>query len=86
MAVLPDGEVHACRKFPSPIGHLDDSTLTEIYHSPTAQRYRLGSSACRTCDIRPVCGGCPAVSHGFGRDIFAEIDPYCFKKQQSDPT
>ncbi len=38
-----------------------------------------GSSACNTCEIRPVCGGCLAVSYGFGKDIFNELDPYCFR-------
>ncbi len=24
-------------------------------------------------------GGCPAVSFGFGQDIFNDLNPYCFK-------
>lgn len=78
LALLPDGEVHACRKFPSLIGNLSTSSLAEIYEGEAARRYRRGSAACRECPIRPVCGGCLAVTHGFGRDIFAERDPYCF--------
>ncbi|MBM3853151.1 MAG: selenobiotic family peptide radical SAM maturase, partial [Verrucomicrobia bacterium] len=34
VALLPDGEIHACRKFPSPIGHLREDTLDACYHSP----------------------------------------------------
>ena len=30
MSVLPDGEVHACRKFPSPIGNLLTQCIEEI--------------------------------------------------------
>jgi radical SAM protein with 4Fe4S-binding SPASM domain len=78
-ALLPDGEVHACRKFPSPIGNIRQQRFSEIYWSDSAKRYRTGSSACRECEIRPVCGGCLAVVHGFGKDIFTDIDPYCFK-------
>ena len=79
VALLPDGEVHACRKFPSPIGNIHQHRLEDIYQGDVAKRYRAGSSACRGCGIRPVCGGCLAVAHGFGRDIFDELDPYCFK-------
>ncbi|MHB8808792.1 MAG: thio(seleno)oxazole modification radical SAM maturase SbtM [Desulfobulbaceae bacterium] len=86
LALLPDGEVHACRKFPSPIGNLSTSSLAEIYENEAARRYRSGSAACRECPIRPVCGGCLAVTHGFGRDIFAERDPYCFIERLQNPS
>lgn len=80
VSLLPDGEVHACRKLPSLLGNIYRDSLTDIYTSPLAERYRLGSSACTNCEIRPACGGCPAVSYGFGLDIFTDLDPYCFKK------
>jgi selenobiotic family peptide radical SAM maturase len=79
VAMLPDGEVHACRKFPSPIGNIHEQRLAEVYQSEAAKMYRAGSSACRDCEIRPVCGGCLAVAHGFGKDIYQDRDPYCFK-------
>ncbi|MEE4314982.1 MAG: thio(seleno)oxazole modification radical SAM maturase SbtM [Desulfofustis sp.] len=78
VALLPDGEIHACRKLPSLLGNLYQDSLAEIYHSPLAERYREGSSACRSCRLRPVCRGCPAVVSGLGQDIFKECDPYCF--------
>lgn len=80
VSLLPDGEVHACRKFPSLIGNINQETLETIYHSSTAESYRSGSAGCSGCEIRPVCGGCLAVSYGFGQDIFSEVDPYCFFK------
>ncbi len=79
VSLLPDGEVHACRKLPSPIGNVCKQSFAEIYHGEIARRYRAGSSACKDCEIRPVCGGCLAVSYGFGKDIFNELDPYCFR-------
>jgi len=79
VSLLPEGEVHACRKLPSPIGNIQEQSFAEIYHGEMAKRYRAGSSACNDCEIRPVCGGCLAVSYGFGNDIFTEIDPYCFR-------
>lgn len=79
VSLLPDGEVHACRKLPSLLGNIYKDSLTEIYRSALAEQYRLGSSACAQCEIRPACGGCPAVSFGFGRNIFSDLDPYCFQ-------
>jgi selenobiotic family peptide radical SAM maturase len=81
VAVLPDGEVHACRKFPSLIGNIYKQSIAEIYDSHIARRYRSGTQACRSCPIRPVCGGCLAVVHGQGLDIFEERDPYCFMNE-----
>jgi selenobiotic family peptide radical SAM maturase len=78
LAVLSDGEVHACRKFPSAIGNVYCQGIAEIYDSPQAQRYRAGCTACHTCKLLPVCGGCLAVAHSLGRDIFTERDPFCF--------
>jgi len=78
LAILPDGEVHACRKFPSYIGNLHFQSIGEIYDSDAAHRYRGGTEACKSCSIRPVCGGCLAVMYGQGLDIFEARDPHCF--------
>jgi selenobiotic family peptide radical SAM maturase len=78
VAVLPDGEVHACRKFPSPIGSLLRQDLGEIYESPAARRYRAGCRACAGCALRPTCGGCMASAFGRGLNVFEERDPFCF--------
>jgi len=77
LALLPDGEVHACRKLPSLVGHLRDGSLDIVYHSAAAARYRRGSSACQACRLRPHCGGCMAVSFGRGRDPLVDRDPDC---------
>ena len=78
IALLPDGEVHACRKFPSPIGNAVRDGIAAVYESAAARAYRAGCSACRDCAIRPVCGGCLAVAHGFGLDPLRDRDPLCF--------
>jgi selenobiotic family peptide radical SAM maturase len=78
VTLLPDGEVHACRKLPSFIGSLQTQSLAEIYDSDAAQRYRLGPDACRGCVIRAVCGGCLASAKSCGLDIFQDRDPFCF--------
>jgi selenobiotic family peptide radical SAM maturase len=82
LAVLPDGEVHACRKFPSPVGNIFEKTLETIYDSPEANIYRKGTEACRDCVLRPVCGSCLAVVQGMGGKLFRDRDPFCFYKRQ----
>lgn len=78
VSVLPDGEVHACRKFPSLLGNIFTQSLNDIYAGKQAERYRTGSTSCLDCKLRPVCRGCPAVTYGFGLDVFSSRDPYCF--------
>lgn len=78
VALLPDGEVHACRKFPSPLGNIRETSLGVIYATARARRYREGSTACSGCRLKNVCGGCPAVTHGQGLDPLVDRDPHCF--------
>lgn len=83
LTLLPDGEVHACRKFPSLIGNLRKQRLAEVYDSELARRYRAGSEACRGCALRAVCGGCLASTYSFGLDVFSRRDPYCFMDRKT---
>lgn len=84
VALLPDGDIHACRKFPSPIGNMLQNRLTEIYHSELARKYRTGAHSCRDCRLNLVCRGCLAVAYSHGLDVFKERDPFCFIKQETD--
>jgi len=77
LSLLPDGEVHACRKFPSLIGNIQANNLYDIYHSQAAADYRAGSTACAGCAKSLVCRGCLAVAYSLGLDIFTEKDPFC---------
>jgi radical SAM protein with 4Fe4S-binding SPASM domain len=77
-SLLADGEVHACRKFPSPIGNVRHQSISEIYDSDQARNYRNGSRACQSCAVRPVCGGCLACAHSSGLNVFEDKDPFCF--------
>ncbi len=77
VALLSDGEVHACRKFPSLIGNINADRLLDIYQSELAQKYRAGSDACQDCDLNIVCRGCLAVAYSMGLDVFREKDPFC---------
>lgn len=77
-SILPNGDMHACRKFQSPIGNVLESSLLDLYNSDIAETYRMGPEECRGCKIRPVCGGCQAVIQSSGLDITLNKDPYCF--------
>jgi len=77
-SLLPDGQVHACRKFPSPIGDMQQQSLRDIYYSTAAKSYRQGCKECDGCQLRANCGGCLAVAYGFGLDPLAQKDPACF--------
>ncbi|WP_291318523.1 SPASM domain-containing protein, partial [Desulfonatronospira sp.] len=76
--LLSDGELHACRKFPSPLGNIFQDGLIKAYESEAGQRYRAGSAACRGCRLLPACGGCQAVIYSLGLDPHKDRDPYCF--------
>ena len=80
-SILPNGDMHACRKFQSPIGNILESSLLELYNSDAAETYRSGPEECRGCKIRPVCGGCQAVIQSSGLDITLDKDPYCFLEE-----
>ena len=79
MTLLPDGEVHACRKFPSLIGNILHASFSDIYDSEAASRYRQRPAACRECDLRATCGGCLAVIQTHDLDISKDRDPLCFR-------
>ena len=83
VSLLPDGQVHACRKFPSPIGDINQQSLQDIYASAAAQAYRRGCRECDGCRLRVTCGGCLAVAHGYGLDPLQQKDPACFIEKES---
>jgi selenobiotic family peptide radical SAM maturase len=86
VALLPDGEVHACRKFPSPIGSIQTSGMEALYQSETARRYRAGPDDCQGCKHRRHCNGCMAVVHGCNLDPLRARDPFCFCEQLNGQT
>ncbi|SHI77376.1 selenobiotic family peptide radical SAM maturase [Malonomonas rubra DSM 5091] len=78
VSLLPDGQVHACRKFPSLIGDMKQQSLQDIYYSAAAKAYRQGCKECDGCRLRANCGGCLAVAYGYGLDPLRQKDPACF--------
>jgi len=84
LALLPNGDAHACRKFPSPVGNVLSGGISGAWGSANAGRYRRGCAACRGCRIRNACGGCLAVAHGRGQDVLEERDPHCFWHERGE--
>ena len=79
IVLLPDGEVHGCRKLPSRMGNLWEETLEDIYFSPASTELRRGLKACDGCPIRAICGGCIAASAIPSTGFADSIDPCCWK-------
>ncbi len=77
IALLPDGQAHACRKLPSPMGDLARDGIEAVWESAAARAWREGPEPCRACPVRPACGGCPAVTHGAGGRPLRDRDPHC---------
>jgi len=82
MAVLCDGQAHACRKMHSPVGNVHRQGVEAVYEGAAAASYRRGCAACAGCELRPACGGCLAVAKGLGLDPLEQRDPYCFHQAQ----
>lgn len=79
-AILPDGQVYACRRFPSPVGNLTTSSMEEIFFGGEMAKYREIESleGCADCELLYQCRGCHATSYGaFGS--FFKRDPQCWK-------
>ena len=77
LALLPDGELHACRKFPSSLGNVFEDGFDACYESPQAKAYRRGPAECESCPVQAVCRGCLAVISSLGLDVGTDRDPYC---------
>lgn len=77
LTLLPHGEVHACRKFPSSLGNILEQTFEELYFSDKAELYRLGPADCQDCLLYGLCRGCLAVISSSGLNPFKDSDPYC---------
>ena len=79
LPLLPDGEVHACRRFPSLLGNIQTQSFDEIYCSEAAERFRRGLQACNVCPLKHACGGCMAASARDAGNTLPTRDPYCWK-------
>ncbi|MCX7916588.1 MAG: SPASM domain-containing protein, partial [bacterium] len=82
IAIMPDGEVYPCRRFPISIGNLLRDRLVEIWgNSEILNKIRDKSflnGICKKCIIEN-CIGCRALVYSIYND-FLEEDPLCYLK------
>ena len=79
IAVMPDGTVFPCRRFPLKIGNLLKEPLGKIWtDSPVLKMLRdrkFLKGNCNICEIEE-CFGCRALAYSIKEDFLAE-DPLC---------
>ncbi len=79
LALLPDGTVFPCRRFPLSVGNLFCESLALIWEKEIMQKLRDKKnlqSKCSSCGITN-CRGCRAMSYILSKDPFAD-DPHCW--------
>jgi radical SAM/SPASM domain protein of ACGX system len=79
-AILPDGQIYACRRFISPVGNLNTTTMEEIFFGDEMARYRQIETleGCKDCNLLYHCRGCHATSFGAYGSFFNR-DPQCWR-------
>jgi len=80
MALMPDGTVYPCRRFPVTAGNILFEPFEEILkrlgtYCPSEIKPRLNGTVCRTCTVEG-CAGCRAIALALTGDALAD-DPQC---------
>ncbi|MEO0161180.1 MAG: radical SAM protein [candidate division WOR-3 bacterium] len=79
MAVMPNGDVYPCRRFPTRIGNLLNEEFESIFFRLKILKNHLIENLkgrCRNCSLEN-CFGCRALSYAVYNDFYAP-DPQCF--------
>jgi len=80
MALMPDGTVYPCRRFPIVVGNILNEPFEGILkrleaYCPSEIRPKLNGVRCRTCAVEG-CAGCRAIALALTGDALAD-DPQC---------
>ncbi len=79
MALMPNGDVYPCRRFPTKIGNLVNDDFGEILLRLRILRESLEKNLkgkCSRCNVSE-CIGCRALAYALTGDFYTE-DPQCF--------
>ncbi|MGB9719998.1 MAG: radical SAM protein [bacterium] len=79
MALMPNGDVYPCRRFPTKIGNAIDDDFKEILLRLKILKENIMENLkgrCARCKIEG-CFGCRAIAYALSGDFYAE-DPQCF--------
>jgi radical SAM protein with 4Fe4S-binding SPASM domain len=83
MALMPNGDVYPCRRFPTRIGNLLEDEFDEILLRLRILKeniIRNLKGKCKDCRIEK-CWGCRAIAYAIYNDFYAE-DPQCFYRKE----
>jgi radical SAM/SPASM domain protein of ACGX system len=80
LTILPNGAVYACRRFESAVGNALEGRLADIFTGEPMDEYRDFDrfEKCKRCELLRFCRGCPAVTYGYTKNMYA-ADPQCWK-------
>lgn len=81
MTILPDGQVLACRRMESSIGDALTEKMEDLFYSEAMDMFRAYDrfEKCSKCELLRFCRGCPAVTYGYTKNMYAP-DPQCWKE------
>ncbi len=79
-AILPNGDLLACRRMESLIGNVKTAHIHDVLDSEECARYMdvKNIKKCRDCELLGFCRGCRAVGYNATGDLQGE-DPMCWK-------
>lgn len=85
-----DGTLTPCVFIPTSAGNLKDASFVELWeNAPLFRQIRnratIVSGNCGDCPLKPVCGGCRAVSLSYYGDLTSG-DPFCWIRPEAFPT
>ena len=80
-AILPNGDLMACRRMESVIGNVNAITIREAACSELCRQYADVSKIqkCKDCELLNWCRGCRAVGYNATGDLQG-ADPMCWKE------
>lgn len=86
LALMPNGDVLICRRFPIKIGNILEESLEKIYYSPLYESYRGENEdvplECYPCPIRESCsGGAKCVTYALTKKTAPDVQ--CWKLFES---
>jgi radical SAM protein with 4Fe4S-binding SPASM domain len=82
-SILSDGSMLVCRRLPIIIGKMPESSFEDIFlGNSTLKKFRrrIYFTGCQSCDLYPICRGCPANVFSLTQNPFAK-NPLCFRKE-----
>ena len=80
-AILPNGDVMACRRMQSVLGNVRTDSFADIMESDLRREYTdiTHIQKCKDCALLKVCRGCRAVGYNVTGDLQGP-DPMCWKE------